>query len=286
MIGKSAMCREYLEKRLAAKGKSRRVEKMGWTSTGARLFYSCSPGTNVMTPALQMAAGNSALKILVVVPTQEELDGFLQACREQGYEGQPAASGKLSVRHFPALELAVAKGGLGKTQFAVQTSYLIGQQPWDLVICAGAAGALVDGLSVGDVVIATETVEHDIRNRFGKPLVPRFGGSEKVLQRCRQALSSKVAFQVHYGPIASGDEDVVAIGRRAEIHEQTGALVVAWEGAGGARASQFSGVPFVEIRGVTDSADSAAASDFRVNLSKAMGSVAQVVIALSRFVLT
>ena len=47
---------------------------------------------------------------------------------------------------------------------------------------------------------------------------------------------------------------------------RTGALAVAWEGAGGARACHFSGIPFLEIRGITDSADSDAASDFRATL--------------------
>jgi adenosylhomocysteine nucleosidase len=219
--------------------------------------------------------------ILAVVPTQQELDSFLHACREQGYSNQPVAAGKLALTSFAELGLALAGGGLGKAQFAVQTQYLIGQQPWELVLCAGAAGALVDGLSVGDVVAGTETVEHDIRNRFGKPMAPRFTGSETAIKRCRQAFSSRPAFKLHVGPIASGDEDVVDVGRRAEIHEQTQALAVAWEGAGGARACHFSGVPFLEIRGITDSANGEAACDFRLNLRVAMNSVAQVVISLA-----
>ncbi len=103
-----------------------------------------------------------------------------------------------------------------------------------------------------------------------------------MLELCRQALPTELAFRVDYGPIASGDEDVVEVERRAAIHKLTGALVVAWEGAGGARASQYSGVPFLEIRGVTDSADRTAARDFELNVKWAMDSVAQVIIALAR----
>ena len=32
-----------------------------------------------------------------------------------------------------------------------------------MVICAGTAGGLSDDLKIGDVVVATETVEHDFR---------------------------------------------------------------------------------------------------------------------------
>ena len=87
---------------------------------------------------------------------------------------------------------------------------------------------------------------------------------------------------IHYGRIASGDEDVVDGDRRAAILDRTEAMVVAWEGAGGARACQFSGVPFVEIRGVTDSADGAAVRDFGINVKRALRSVAVVTIALAR----
>jgi adenosylhomocysteine nucleosidase len=222
------------------------------------------------------------MKLLTIIPTQEELDCFLHACSELGYKSDTMEVGKLSINHFPTIDVAVASGGLGKTQFAVQTQYLIDTGRWELVICAGAAGALVDDLAVGDVVIATESVEHDIQNRFGKPMLPKFPCDESVLGQCRQTLRSDSAFFLHYGPIASGDEDVVDSARRAAIHAQTKALVVAWEGAGGARSSQYSKAPFLEIRGVTDSAGSNAASNYRTNLKTVMSNVAIVISRLAR----
>src|SRR3712207_9438258 len=86
------------------------------------------------------------------------------------------------------------------------------------------------------------------------------------------------AFTVHFGPIASGDEDVVTVERQAELRRRTGALAVAWEGAGGARAGPVSAVPFVEIRGVTDNADSSAAADFAANLEIAIRNVATLIV--------
>ena len=77
--------------------------------------------------------------------------------------------------------MTLACGGLGKTQFAIQTQYLLDVSPaFDVVICAGAAGALDNTLAIGDVVIATETVEYDIYNHFGAPLIPRYPSDEKV----------------------------------------------------------------------------------------------------------
>jgi adenosylhomocysteine nucleosidase len=215
------------------------------------------------------------MKILTMVPIQAELDFLVQAWAEKGFQRQNSIMGRLPVVHLPELDVTLACGGLGKVQFAVQTQHLLDVGPaWDLVICAGAAGALVDRLSVGDVVVATETVEHDIHNKFGKPLLPRFGGAEVAVSGLRSMASHAETFQVHFGPIASGDEDVVDTDRRRMLHQRTRALAVAWEGAGGARACHFSGIPFVEVRGIADEADSDAASDFEKNLGGTMKNVA------------
>jgi adenosylhomocysteine nucleosidase len=222
------------------------------------------------------------MRIVAVIPTRTEFDAFVEACRDLGYPGEPGVVGRLSVSEVAALGLAVACGGLGKVQFAVQTQHLIDAGCWDLVICAGAAGALVPELAVGDVVVADETVEHDVWNRIGRPRVPRFRGAEHALAQCRRILRAGTPVTVHYGAIASGDEDVVDDERRAAIRARTNALAVAWEGAGGARACQFSGVPFLEIRGVTDGADGAAPRDFGLNVKRALQSVALVVVALAR----
>jgi adenosylhomocysteine nucleosidase len=218
------------------------------------------------------------MKILVVIPIAAEVNCFLHSCAEQGIRSETMVVGKLPVTHFPALGILVAQGGLGKGQFAVRAQHLIETCPGlDAVICAGAAGALVDALTVGDVVVATETVEHDMRNKFGPSLLPRFRSGEVLVETFKKLPVVSQAFQVRFGPIASGDEDVIDAARRQEIQQLTGALVVAWEGAGGARACQFSGLPFVEIRGVTDSANSTASADFAKNLHRALRNVATVI---------
>jgi adenosylhomocysteine nucleosidase len=217
---------------------------------------------------------------LIVIPIQAEIDGFLQACTEVGCLAQASRLGRLPVVQLPEHGITVAHGGLGKVQFALQTQHLLDARPdWDVVICAGAAGALVDALAPGDIVVATETVEHDIRNKFGQPLLPRYRSADAALAALREGRSALPACNVHFGPIASGDEDVVDAERRQAIHQLTGALAVAWEGAGGARACHFSGVPYIEVRGITDHANHQAAADFKMHLTSAMRHVATLLTA-------
>jgi len=55
---------------------------------------------------------------------------------------------------------------------------------------------------------------------------------------------------------------------------------VAWEGAGGARASLWNQRPFLEIRAITDRADSEATVNFSENLKIVMPRLAEAIIAL------
>ena len=223
------------------------------------------------------------MQTLIMMPLQDEVAMFRHVCMAHGLATADGTVGRLVAMRVPALGLTVVPGGLGKAQFAIQTQHVLDvSRTWEVVICAGAAGALVDTLAVGDVIVATETVEHDIHNHFGPPLLPRFSGAATIIASLSGVILPRNAFTVHFGPIASGDEDVVAMARQAALRRRTGAVAVAWEGAGGARACQFSAVPFVEIRGVTDGANSRAAADFRAHLKTAMRNVATLIITWLR----
>jgi len=218
------------------------------------------------------------VKTLVLTPMQEELNLFLQACITRGFRVENDVLGRLPIVRLPDLNMTLARGGTGKAQFAVQTQHLLDAAlDWELVICAGAAGALIDDLSVGDVVVATSTVEHDYNNKFSERPAPSFDSAPEAIAALRRIPLSFDSFKVHFGIVASGDEDIVDAERRRTLHHQLNALAVAWEGAGGARACKFSSVPFVEIRGVTDAANQLAPSDFETNLEIAMNNVAALI---------
>ena len=171
----------------------------------------------------------------------------------------------------------MASGGHGETQFAVQAQYLIGQFPSaELVICAGAAGSLAPELSVGDVVVGTETVKHDYRLLFATRPPPRFPGHGPSIVALRRSAQGMSGFHVAFDVIASGDENVVTSERAQAIRDQTGAACAAWEGSGAARAALFNGIGSLEIRAVTDAADKEAPQRFDANLRIAMANPANL----------
>ena len=225
------------------------------------------------------------MKILAAIPIEREFDALAHALRELGLPEKPAEIGNLPALVFGEdARLTVAMGGLGKAQFAIQTLHLTERiADLDLVVCAGTAGGLDPALAIGDVVVGTESVEHDFKRGMADRPQPRFAGCERALSALRAALASAPPpFAVRFGAIAGGDEDIVNAARAREIRERHGALAAAWEGPGGARAAAFAGVPFLEIRGVSDSADESAPDEFERNIPPAMRNVALILDILSR----
>jgi adenosylhomocysteine nucleosidase len=208
---------------------------------------------------------------LIITPIQEELDFLSAYLTRENYTVQKRIIGRLPTLEFPELDLILAQGGLGKTQFGLQTQHLLDFcSSVQAVVCAGASGALAEHLRVGDVVVASETVEHDCIYRFVKRPPPRFAGDKNLIDQFEELRNASPDFRIYVGVMASGDEDIVDRSRAEEIHRQTGAVAIAWEGAGGARASRFSGVPYVEVRVISDAADHKAPKDFDANLENVM----------------
>ncbi|MBP5572833.1 MAG: 5'-methylthioadenosine/adenosylhomocysteine nucleosidase [Bacteroidales bacterium] len=152
----------------------------------------------------------------------------------------------------------------------------------------GTAGALADGLKVGDIVISKRLVQHDLDarpmiSRFELPLLNRiYVDSDPVLtELAGKAVTNLLERGVEkmvgeqavkdfnltpkwvYGDIASGDQFINSDEKRKEI---LGFLpdiqCVEMEGAAVAQVCLEFGVPFTVIRTISDTADHNARIDF------------------------
>jgi len=218
-------------------------------------------------------------RILIAVPQANELQPLLTAFEHLGHSLEPVRVGIIECFAIPSLGIVATIGGHGKTQFAVQSQHLIDCGEFAALLCVGAAGSLMRDCKFGDVVVATSTIEHDYKIRFIQADLPNHQPHPGMLEDVRKvAKTYGFPFRIHFGPIASGDEDIVDETRSGELRQATGALCVAWEGSGGARAAAFNRIGFLEIRCITDGADSDAAASFHANCAKVMPNVADVIV--------
>ena len=215
-----------------------------------------------------------AQNILIVTPLKEEYNDLYDGLSALGLKSHADRIGKLDIHCFPDIQVTLARGGHGKTQFGIQTQHLLDHAQFDLVICAGAAGALAPEVNIGDVIVAISTLEHDYNNKFSNRPKPQFAGDIKSIEQIKALNVSDAEFKVHFGVMAGGDEDVIDIERGKELRTFSNALAVAWEGVGGARASAFNNIPYLEIRGATDTANHEAPVVFHVNLKIVMKNIA------------
>jgi len=114
----------------------------------------------------------------------------------------------------------------------------------------------------------------DVRERF----LSQFAGDPKSIEQIKALDLSHADFNVHFGVTAGGDEDVIDVRRGAELYEARNALAVAREGIGGVRSSTFSEVPYLEMRGATNTVVHEAPVVFYVNLKIVMKNIAELLV--------
>lgn len=182
--------------------------------------------------------------------------------------------------------LALSK--IGKVAAATTATTLIEAFDARRIVFTGVAGGVGPGVNVGDVVVATDFVQHDmdaspIFPRYHMPLYgrARFGCdvalSAMLLEATYAALAgSRGQFDqynalekagVHSGLIASGDRFVSGAAESKALQDGLQAagfapLAVEMEGAAVAQVCFDYGVPFAAVRTISDRADDQAHVDF------------------------
>ena len=182
----------------------------------------------------------------------------------------------------------VAFSKWGKVAATITATLMVQEFGVTELIFSGTAGALADGLKVGDIVIAKRLVQHDldvspIIPRFELPLLNRIyvDSDPEVTALAGKAVSNlleqgvekmvgeqavkdfNLAPTLYYGDIASGDQFINSDVKRLEILDHLpNVLCVEMEGAAVAQVCLEFGVPFTVIRTISDTADHNARIDF------------------------
>jgi len=161
----------------------------------------------------------------------------------------------------------LAESGIGKVNAALTTAALA-QAGASSLVFVGVAGAVAPGIKVGDAVVATSLVQHDVDiTAFGHAPgvisgVLAGGAADESLSDALATAADSLGETVHRGVIASGDQFITSPQRSAVIAEQFGAIAVEMEGAAVAQVCIRLGLPFAVLRWISDTADGQADADF------------------------
>lgn len=190
--------------------------------------------------------------------------------------------------HLHGHEVLAVLSGIGKVAAATTTAVLLQHFRPQRVIFTGVAGGLAPGVAVGDIVVGSAFLQHDLDASplFPRHEVPGYGRSRfeadaELSRALHEAASEAVSWLprqlddatrrglglqapgVHRGAIVTGDRFVSTSAESAALRaELPAALAVDMETAAVAQVCHDFGVPFGAVRTISDRADDQAHVDF------------------------
>ena len=188
-------------------------------------------------------------------------------------------------------QVVVVRSGIGKVNAAVCTQILVDVFAVDAVINTGIAGSLNADINIGDIVISTDVLHHDMDAvNFGYPLgqIPQmdvfsFQADEKLAEKAK-SVCEKVnpEIKVFRGRVVSGDQFIADKAVKNRIVENFHGFCTEMEGAAIAQTAYLNNLPFVIIRAISDKADDSATMDYPTFEKKAVEHSVRLVEGLMR----
>ena len=198
------------------------------------------------------------------------------------------ANREFVVGKINGIACVVAFSKWGKVAATITATLLIQEFGVTDLFFIGTAGALADGLKVGDIVISKRLVQHDLDarpmiSRFELPLLNRVyvNSDPNLTELAGKAVSNllgkgvenivgeeavkefNLSPKLYFGDIASGDQFINSNEKREEILGLLpDVLCVEMEGAAVAQVCLEFGTPFTVIRTISDTANHNARVDF------------------------
>lgn len=168
-------------------------------------------------------------------------------------------------------EVVIVRSGIGKVNAAVCAQILIDRFHVDTLINTGIAGSLDAQIDIGDMVISTDAVEHDMdASAFGDPVgqIPQmdtfsFPADEKLIKLAKE-VNERINPDIHTwtGRIVSGDQFVASSQVKERLVTLFGAKCTEMEGAAIAHTAYLNKISCVIIRAISDKADNSAEMDY------------------------
>ena len=189
------------------------------------------------------------------------------------------------------VQVVIVRSGIGKVNAGMCTQILVDRFHADMVINTGIAGSLQAMIDIGDIVVSTDALQHDMdATGFGYPLgvIPQMNTSvftaDEDLRQLAVTTCQRVNPDIHVyeGRVVSGDQFISDQERKNVILEEFQGYCTEMEGAAIAQAAYLNHIPFVIIRAISDKADGSATMDYSEFEAKAVEHVVKLMDGMLR----
>lgn len=217
-------------------------------------------------------------KIIGIIGAMEEEVARLKEMMEEA-EVKTKASMEFCRGRLMGKEVVVVRSGIGKVNAGICTQILVDEYDVCAVINTGIAGSLRAEIDIGDIVLSTDALQHDMEaTAFGYPVgqIPRMDTlsftADAKLREIAKAACERVnpEIHVHEGRVVSGDQFISDKEKKNWLIENFHGYCTEMEGAAIAQAAYLNGIPFLIIRAISDKADDSAHEDYPAFEAKAI----------------
>lgn len=168
-------------------------------------------------------------------------------------------------------DVVVVRSGIGKVNAAMCTQILADIYKVSAVVNTGIAGSLRAEIDIGDIVLSSDALQHDMdATGFGYApgQIPRvetlsFPADQGLIQLAKECCS-KVNPEIHtfVGRVVTGDQFISQKEKKDWLIETFSGYCTEMEGAAIAQACWLNGIPFLIVRAISDKADDSASVDY------------------------
>lgn len=167
--------------------------------------------------------------------------------------------------------VVICKGGVGKVNASVCTQILIEHFSVTHVLFTGVAGAVNPDLRIGDIVVSSDAIHHDMDATglgFQLGQIPYSEDyifqADPFLQNLALTVGKEVIAEqtVIAGRILSGDQFIANREKVNQLQQELSGACVEMEGAAVAQVCTMFAIPYVIIRSISDQADGSAKVNF------------------------
>lgn len=186
-------------------------------------------------------------------------------------------------------DCVVAKCGVGKVAAAVCAQTMILKFAPSAVVNVGVAGGIGLDMHIGDVVVSSGLVQHDMDTSavgdekglisgLNLVVIPAPKALAELAERTAERIYGKE--KVHAGIIATGDQFISDGERLDRIRDEFGACACEMEGGSIAQVCYMNGVDFIVIRAISDNANETAAINYNRFFKESAHAATELIAAL------
>ena len=210
------------------------------------------------------------MKIIGIIGAMEEEVEILKSHMENVTK-KVKASMEFFYGFIQEKEVIVVRSGIGKVNMAVCTQILIDDFQVSALINTGVAGSLRNEINIGDIVLSSDSLQHDMdATGFGyEPgVIPRmeqsvFEGDAKLLQLAKEVNEQvNPEISTFVGRVVSGDQFISDKEKKDYLIKQFDGFCTEMEGAAIAQVCYLNEIPYLVIRAISDKADNSATMDY------------------------